>query len=142
MFIGGKAKSVTAPRAVTNSSFGVPTIRERNPPGSGTDAVKWPQQVLSVAILEKLMEQEREGSWLRTTRFVWPSLLKQPFTVARNSLKLWRAWTRLGLTRRERICACAGSGDAMRVSNCPSPGGTGRCRRARQATSRSRERAM
>jgi hypothetical protein len=33
MFIGSKADFATASRAVTNSSLGVPTIRERKPPG-------------------------------------------------------------------------------------------------------------
>jgi hypothetical protein len=173
MFIGSKANFVTALRAVTNQVWVRRQSGRENLPRSGTNAVKWTQYVLSVAILEKFKEQQREGSWLRTTKaclaFATQTAVHRRQVLAktlanggepakliaiassargfhgfRRSLA-WRPscrcaergrllggghsripnsrrcgvygtrkrplepWTRLSLTRRELICACAGS---------------------------------
>jgi hypothetical protein len=62
MFIGSRAKFVTAHRAVTNSSFGVATIRER-PSGKRYGRGQVGAVGLIGRNLRKFKEQEREGSW-------------------------------------------------------------------------------
>jgi hypothetical protein len=66
MFIGSKAKFVTAHGAVTNSSFGVPTIKER-PSGKRYRRGQVDAVGLIGRNLRKSKEQEREGSWSTAT---------------------------------------------------------------------------